>query len=185
MQTRLLTLILALGLVVAACGDDDGGLSGEAQALADAIFADMKGDSGADEGFDEADMHCFAEGIVAQLGVGRFADLGVTASSVGDPQDAFRAMTDAEMELMADVGLRCIDYEAGFIEAMTQDGVSQASAECLTTRMGDSEFFRVSFITSMRGEEFSADQDAELMQVFFEAAGDCLSDEEFATVFGG
>lgn len=185
MRVRLLTLILALGLVAAACGDDDAGVNAEGQALADAILADMMADEEEGDEFDEADMRCFAEGIVADLGVARLNDLGVTTEDVGDPEVAFRAMTDAEMERMADIGLRCIDYEAGFIEAMTADGMSRESAECLTERMAESDFFRVSFITSMRGEDFSEEQDAELMPMFLDAAGDCLTDEEFASMFGG
>lgn len=184
MRARLLTLILALGLVAAACGDDDAGMTAEGQALADAILADMLADEEPGDDFDEADMRCFAEGMVADLGVARLNALGVTASDVGDPEVAFRGMSDAEMERMADIGLRCIDYEAGFIEAMTADGMSQGSAECLTERLADSDFFRVSFITSMRGVDFSEEQDAELMPIFLDAAGDCLTDEEFATFFG-
>ena len=184
MPARFLTAVLALGLVVAACGDDDAGPGGEQQALADAIFADMQAETDPGDEFSADDMRCFVNGIVAELGVARFGDLGVTVSDVGDPEDAFRAMTDAEMERMADVGLRCIDYETSFITAMTEDGMSQGSAECLTARMADSEFFRVSFITTMRGEDFSSDQDAELMGIFIDAASDCLTDEEFAEFFG-
>jgi len=185
MRARLFTLILALGLVAAACGDDDAGLNAEGQALADAVLADMLADEEPGDDFDEGDMRCFAEGMVADLGVARLNAIGVTAADVGDPEVAFRAMSDAEMERMADIGLRCLDYEAGFVAAMTADGISQGSAECLTGRLADSDFFRVSFITSMRGVEFSEDQDAELMPIFFDAAGDCLTDEEFATVFAG
>jgi hypothetical protein len=185
MRVRLLTLILALGLVAAACGDDDAGMTAEGQALADAILADMLADQEPGDEADAGDLRCFTEGMVAELGVARLNALGVTTADVGDPEVAFRGMSDGEMERMADIGMRCIDYEAGFIEAMTADGISQGSAECLTGRLADSDFFRTSFITSMRGVDFSEEQDAALMPIFFDAAGDCLTDEEFATVFGG
>jgi hypothetical protein len=151
MRIRLLMVVLVMGMVAAACGDDDVTLTGEARALADAIFADMTNET-----------------------------------SIGDdPDAAFRAMTDTEMESMADVGLRCIDYAAEFAAGMVAQGLSPSSAECLTDRLADSDFFRVSFITSMQGEDFSEEQDAALLPVFLEAARDCLTAEEFATFMGG
>lgn len=184
MRTRLLMVVLVLAMVAAACGDDDVTLTGEAQALADALFADMNETSIGDE-LPAEDMRCFADGIVAELGVARLGELGVTVSDVGDPEEAFRAMTDPEMESMADLGLRCIDYAGAFATGMEAQGLSPSSAECLTDRLADSDFFRVSFITSMRGVDFSEEQDAALMPVFLEAAGDCLTAEEFATFMGG
>jgi hypothetical protein len=173
-----------LVVVVAACGDD-AGLTPEEQALADAIFADMEADVSDDEEFAPDEMRCFAEGVVSELGVARLGDLGVTAADVGDPDSAFRAMTDAEMERMADVGMRCIDYAGGFVDTMVADGLSRSGAQCLTDRLDEAGFFRVSFITTMRGEDFSPEQDSELMGVFISGAQECLSEDELGVLFGG
>lgn len=184
MRARWLLVVLALGLVAVACGGDAAGLSSEEQALADAIFADMTLDN-ADEEVPPDDMRCFADGMVGELGVARLGALGVTASSVGEPEDAFRGMTDAEMERMADVGLDCIDYATGFVEAMVAEGMGRSSAECLTAHLEEGGFFRASFITTMQGEDFSPEQDSELLAVFVSGAQDCLTDDELGLLFGG
>lgn len=185
MHARWLPVVLTLGLVVGACGDDASSLTPEEQALADAIFADMELDNADDEEVAPDDMRCFAEGMVGALGVARLGDLGVTTGDVGQPEDAFRGMTDAEMEQMADVGLECIDYAAGFVDAMEADGLSRSSAGCLADRLDDGGFFRASFITTMRGEDFSPEQDAELLSVFLDGAQDCLTEDELGLLFGG
>jgi hypothetical protein len=185
MRASRLLVVLALGLSTVACGDDAAGLSPEEQALADAILADMQADTSDDEEFDPNEMRCFAEGIVAELGVSRLFDLGVTAADAGDPEAAFREMSDAEMEHMADVGLGCIDYATGFVEAMMADGMSRSGAECLTDRLEEADFFRASFITTMRGEDFSPEQDSDLLAVFLSGAQECLTEDELRLLFGG
>jgi hypothetical protein len=185
MRPRWLLLGLLLGLVVGACGDGASGLTPEEQALADAIFADMELDNADDEAVAPDDMRCFAEGMVGALGVSRLGDLGVAAGDIGEPEDAFRGMTDAEMEEMADVGLACIDYAAGFVDAMEADGLSRSSAACLADRLDEGGFFRASFITTMRDEDFSPEQDSQLLAVFLDGAQDCLTEAELGLLFGG
>lgn len=182
---RLLATVTVLVLLTAACGDDSGaGLSAEEQAVADAILAEMIAENEDEDEIDPDDMRCFAEGMVGGLGVGRLGELGVSAADVGDPEAAFRAMSEGELDEMADVAERCIDFRTGFIDAMVADGISRESAECLTDVLEGSDFFRASLIASMKGEDFSPDQDADLMSVFITGAQECLTPEELGGLFG-
>lgn len=184
MRVRLVWTVAAAAMLVAACGGEAAAPGPAERALADAIYADIEADGVGDEGFDPDGMRCFADGLVAELGVERLAELGVTATDVGEPDAAFRAMTDAEMERMADLGLGCLDYQGGFAAAMVDDGMSAAGAGCLADRLADSGFFRATFIASMRDEDLSADQDDELFAVFLAAARECLSDDELRLLIG-
>ena len=182
---RLLATVTIFGLIAGACGDDSGGgLTAEEQAVADAIFAEMVAENEDEDEVDPDDMRCFADGMVGGLGVARLGELGISASDVGDPESAFRAMSEGELDDMADVAERCIDFRTGFIDAMVADGISRESAECLTDVLDDSDFFRASLIASMKGEDFSPDQDADLMTAFIGAAQDCLTPDELGGLFG-
>jgi hypothetical protein len=177
--------VTVLVLLSAGCGDDSGGgLSAAEQAVADAILAEMIAENADEDEVDPEDMRCFADGMVGGLGVDRLGELGISAADVGDPEAAFRAMSEGELDDMADVAVRCIDFRTGFTDAMVADGISRESAECLTDVLDDTDFFRASLIASMKGEDFSPDQDAELMSVFINGAQDCLTPEELGGLFG-
>jgi hypothetical protein len=182
---RRLLASVTIVLVAVACGDDSGGgLTAEEQAVADAILAEMIAENEDEDEVDPEDMRCFADGVVDGLGVSRLGELGISAADVGDPEAAFRAMTAGELDDMADVAMRCIDFRTGFTDAMVADGISRESAECLTDALDDSDFFRASLIASMKGEDFSPDQDADLMSAFINGAQDCLTPEELGGLFG-
>ena len=65
--------IVVLTLLLAACGDDgDSELSGEEQALADAIAAEMLGDP--DNAASAQEAQCYGEGVVEAMGLERLVE---------------------------------------------------------------------------------------------------------------
>ena len=70
MLKRLGLVLVALMLMLAACGDDDVSLSGEEQALADELVTQLTADTSAENPLaKEADARCAAEGMVGAFGL--------------------------------------------------------------------------------------------------------------------
>jgi hypothetical protein len=182
---KLTILVLGLALVAAGCGDDDGLTEGE-QAIVEAIVDSAMADPDPDNPLstDREAAACFAEGLVGDMGVTRLAEIGLTAGSA-DSQAAFAAMTDEELDEMADLALGCIDVEALITEQMVAEGLGAESAACFADQLGDSEFFRQAFIAGMAGQEVDLSTDPAVAAEMLEAATECLSPDELGSLFGG
>lgn len=191
MSKRILVSLVALVLVVAACGDDDtasGGLTDAEQALASIIVDGMVGDEELDPDDPFADpvaVSCFAEGLVRDLGVARLAEVGLTADS-DSPEAAFAQLTEAEVEDLADRAFACIDIESAVAEQFAVDGISEDSAQCMARELGKTDFYRATFIAGMTGnEEYDPSVDPEFLTTMLTVATECLTDAELSLIMGG
>ncbi len=185
MRIRLFTVVIAFGLLVASCGDDGASRSAEEQAVVDALVVDMQSDTTPEEDFTEDQMRCLAEGIVTEAGIERLAEVGITADEVGDPEAAFRTLSDDEVNAIGGRALECIDYAQAFVDSMMEDGVSQESGDCLVESLQETDFFLAAFVAGMRGSDFDPGSDGEFLQAFVTGAGECFTEAEFEAVFGG
>ncbi len=185
MWKRIASVVLALGMLAAACGDDDGA-SADEQAVADALVAKMQEENEPGDPFaaDEPAARCFADGIVAEFGLTRLAEVGVTADSVPPSEEVFGAMTDDEVGRAADLASSCADVEALFAAELAELGLSEESKECFVGRLEEVGFVRAAMIAGMRGEEFDVETDEELLGQMTEAAEACLTPEELNSLFG-
>jgi hypothetical protein len=183
--SKLTVLVLGLALVAAGCGDDDGLTEGE-QAIVAEIVDSAMADPDPDNllSTDREAATCFAEGLVEDMGVARLAEIGFTAEAA-DSQAAYAAMSDEELDEMADLALGCIDVEALLTQQMTDEGLNAESASCLAARLADSEFFKQAFIAGMAGQEVDLSTDPAVAAQMLEAATECLSPDELGSLFGG
>lgn len=187
MARRIMGAILVVALVSTACGDDGGGaLSDEERALADLIVLEMMADGEPDDPFRvEASARCFAEGLVAELGIVRLAELGIEAQDVGDPNAAFNLMTPAEVETTADIALGCPAFRDALVNEMAADGISTESADCLVGELVESGVFRLLVIAEMRGESTDViEQDAANSAALVGALVKCLTADELESIMG-
>jgi len=183
---RLIVLVAAFAVVVAACGGSGAvTLSAEEEAVAAAIEARMEAEMGGDEDplADAEARRCFSRGLVAELGIARLAELGVTAAGVGESDDVFGAMSDSELEEAAGVAAGCIDLAATFEAELVSSGVSASSASCLVDRLDGSGFFEAAFLAGMTGDE--SEPDPSLISALVAAASECLTPEELGIFLGG
>lgn len=166
---------------------DDGSeardLSDEELALVDLLMDEMRSDAGELDGAateeEEVYVRCAAEGIVAELGVERLAELGVSAEAIeagestwGDDdftlEDAGGTLEEAR--IMAD-----LTYGCGFLDLMSTafGEMSPDESECLTAAV-DSDEFRDAFAQSI----FSGD-DSTLDELMDQAMGECFTPSDF------
>ncbi len=175
---RLIVLLAALAMVLAACGDDDGsgGLSTEEQAVAAAIAADASAGSEAGDPFSDPEAaQCMAEGVVKDIGMERLAEIGVTAESA-DQEQAFANMTDTEIDVVISYTLDCVDIEAVMAEQMEAQGLDAETAQCFADEF-DEDFYRVAFRTTLTGGEFDPTADPAVADSFMAAFTKCLGGE--------
>lgn len=186
MLKRVMVAVLALSLVVAACGDDDGGdLSAGETAVVDAIVAGMMDDPDSGNPFsDPEEGRCFAEGMLRDMGLARLAEVGITADSES-PEDAFALMTEAEVDDLVDTAFECLDIDALMIEEFANQGISEASATCVVAELNKVDFFRDSFAAGMTGSDDNPADDPEAMAAMLEAFTSCLTPAELGDMMGG
>ena len=195
MSKRILVSIVALVLIVAACGDDDAGQSAPggdltdtekalAAVIVEGMVDDTEGDS-EDPFSDPVAATCFAEGLVADLGIARLAEVGLTSDSES-PEAAFALLSEQEVNDMADLAFSCIDIETAMAQQFETDGISNDSARCMARELGETDFFRLAFIAGMTGNEaYDPSDDPEFLTVMLTVATECLTDEELAVIMGG
>ena len=161
MLKRLGLSVVALMLILAACGDG-GGLSGEAQAKADEIKDELLEDTSAENPFaDEAAAECFADGLVSEFGLDRINEL----DSGEGVEAGFENMTAAEQETVADLALDCIDFQDMMREMMVNSGLPADQADCVADALDD-DLMKALFLAEISGEEPANSE--ELMGVVME-----------------
>ncbi len=194
MIRRMAALVMALVLVVAACGDDDGGsaptdgvgLDGAEQAIAGAIAAGMMGSGDPSDPFAQPEAaQCISEGVVGYLGVERLAEIGIT-SATDDALEAFEVLADDEIGDIADLALECIDLEEELASQLAADGLSRESALCMGRAFAETDLFRQAFIAGFTGDDsYDPSEDPEFLTTMIGAATECLTDEELSLIMGG
>ena len=160
MIKKLGLAMLALMLLLAACGGDDaGGQSAEEQAKAAEIKAELLADTSATNPFaDDAAATCFSNGIVGELGVTRINELD-TGTGL---QAGLAGMTTEEQNTVADLALGCIDFESIIKDQMAASGLPAEVANCVADGL-NADLLKGLFLTQISGGDPS--QNAELMQV--------------------
>jgi hypothetical protein len=154
---KLLGLLAALTLLLAACGGSSSGgnLNAAEQAKADEIAAQLTADTAAGNPFtDETAAKCFADGIVSQLGLDRINAL----DTGGAVEDSFANMTTAEQETVADVALGCINFQQIIQDEMTQAGLSSDQATCVANGLNN-DLLKQLFLAQIRGEDPTSNAD--------------------------
>lgn len=181
---KLMILLIAFALAAAACGGDDGLSEGE-RAMVAAIVEGATSDPDPENPLssDTEAATCFAEGLVEDMGVDRLAAIGFAADNE-DPQAAFAAMSNEELDQVADIALDCIDMRAVIADQMVAEGMGRESAECFADEIEKTGLFETAFIAGMSGREFDVSENPEVAGAMLEAATACLSGEELGDVFG-
>ena len=163
MLKKLGLFIVALTLLLAACGDDaGGGLSAEEQAKADEIATELVADTSGENPFtDQETAACFSNGLVSEFGLARINEL----DSGAGVEAGFADMTEAEQENVADLAMTCVDFGAIIKDQMTASGLPEEQANCVADAMND-DLLKGLFLAQIRGED-PAENDA-LMGVVLE-----------------
>jgi hypothetical protein len=181
-----MTVMLVMVLLVAGCGDDEG-LSGEEQEFVDAVVLLSTQDVDPSDPFGGAEAaRCSAERMIAELGMDRLAELGLTPESLfEDSDEMFSLMTEDEIEVLIDIGLECMDFESLMVDWMVAEGLSQESAECYVDELAKTDALRLMMIGGMEeGDDYRPDQDPALLPLMMEAATKCLTPEEMEGLGG-
>ena len=187
MLKRVMVSVLAVGLLVAACGDDDGGgnLTEGETAVVDAIVAGMMEDTDSSNPFsDPVTGRCFAEGMIRDMGMARLAEVGITADAES-PEEAFFLMTEAEVDDLVDTAFECLDMDALMVEEFAKGGISEDSARCVVAELNKIDFFRASFAAGMTGADNNPADDPEAMAAMLAAFTECLTPAELGEIMGG
>jgi len=186
---RIMVLVLAIAMVAAACGDDDGNagsLTDGEQAVAGVIAASMLEDQDPEDPFSDPEAaRCFSEGAVRNLGVARLAEIGINAES-DDPQAGFATMTESELNEMAELALGCVDIETAMADQFAVDGISQESGLCMARAFGETDFYKQAFIAGMTDDDsYDPGNDPEFLGLMLTIATDCLTADELSLIMGG
>ena len=177
MMKRAGLMLLALMLIVAACGDD-GGV--DADALKSEIVAELTSDpSPADPASDPETAECLAAGIIDEIGAERVDELWNAAENPGELDEIGAGMTDGERETFTAEFVACVDDEVinGFAGAMfAAQGLGADVATCAVGNLAP-EFVESLFgdivMTGLSGEEFDPTGDQAVMTEILTAMNAC------------
>ncbi|MBN2114271.1 MAG: hypothetical protein JW785_09115 [Acidimicrobiia bacterium] len=178
MRRRFLPVLLLLGVAAAACGGDGAAPSttGGAQTTSDgteALIADLAGRLAASGSlFDAEAAECFARGMVEEVGVIRLISLG--AAEPGDGAESlFARMTSAEVDVVAGLGLDCLDMEALLAERFVAQGLPSETASCIAAGVAEAPFLEELVAAAMLGEEFDPAADPAFVAAVTDLVGAC------------
>ncbi len=170
MLKRLGLVVLALMLVMAACGGDDVSLTDEEQALADDLVTQLTADTSADNPLAaEADARCAAEGMVAAFGLERSQALFGNSIDVNDLSTIGAGMTEAERGTFADTLIGCVNIAETAAEGIAASSGGAISAEdgaCIAGKISE-DTQKELILAELAGQE--ADPSA-----FLTAVTDCI-----------
>lgn len=163
---RLGAVLLATTTVAAACG----GGSGDDEALIDALESSLDLDS---EGLGDLDLdgRCASEALVDALGGASGAEekYGITAETVAEDSDFDVDLEQGDAEAAA-AGIWDCGMASAFAAGMTEAGLSQDDADCVTENLDQS------ILQQVLAAEFMGDAGASLMAEADEAIGSNLLD---------
>jgi hypothetical protein len=138
---KLSLAVLALMLLLAACGGDDAAkLSGEEQAFADGLVTQLTADTSAENPLAaEADARCAAEGVVGAFGLERSQALFGGTIDINDLATIGAGMTEAERGTFADTLTGCVNVAetaAAGIAASSGGVISEEDGACIAELAG-------------------------------------------------
>lgn len=170
--TRLFVIAVAATLLLAACGDSDGG--GDADPALVAALADelaSPDDDGSPSPFPRDDAECAAEKIISGIGAGRLAELGVTADDVGEVEEL--DFTDSELDTIVDSLGDCSDLPRLMADQLAADGaLSAEDADCFADEF-DEGLLKDVFKGVFQGEELGDDPPEDFLNAFIDVAAEC------------
>ncbi len=176
MTRRALGFLLVLALVAASCGDDGPALSEEEQAAADALAAVIVADDDpANPLADPADAQCVADGLVAEFGVARLDELGLSPELVDvmDLAATGAGMLAEEREAFVAVFGGCVDVGDVYAAAVTQSGLSEEEARCLVGEIDESVWLD-GMLAELSGEDWSILGDPDTSEAMASALAECV-----------
>lgn len=160
----LLSLFVVAGLLLSACGGDDG--DDVDPALVSALATELASD---DAPFTPEIAECASEKIIQGIGVERIAELGVTADNV--PDSSTLDFTDGEIDTVVDALGDCGDLSDLMAESLVEDGAIPAdTAECFGNEISD-DVMKDAFRITLRDP--SAEPSGEFFEAFVSAAVAC------------
>jgi hypothetical protein len=169
MRLRLLVLPLALVAVGSSCSDegDGGGLSSEAQELADAWAVGLEDD---EDGFSASpeEAQCMGDAIMAELGMAPFDQAGVTADDIrsddeeaNSPGELLGAGTISEAQSRAILTAwedDCVDLATLLGESASGDlDLDPDGQACFVDGLGDSGLAEDLLVPSFTSDEDNPD----------------------------
>ncbi|MEL6984506.1 MAG: hypothetical protein AAFO29_18915 [Actinomycetota bacterium] len=164
---RLGAVLLATAVLTAACGGDG---SGDDEALIEALESSLDLDA---EGLGDLDLdgRCASEAMVDALGGASGAEekYGITAEVVTEDGDFDVDLEQADAEAAAS-GIWDCGMASAFAAGMTEAGLSQEDADCVTGSLDES------ILQQVLAAEFMGDAGASLMAEADEAIGSNMLD---------
>lgn len=157
MLKKLGLVVVALMLVLTACGDDAAGdLTAEEQSLADELVTQLTADTSAGNPLAaEEDARCAAEGMVGAFGLERSQALFGESIDVNDLSTIGAGMTAEERSTFADVLVGCVNISetaAAGISASSGGVVTEEDAACIAGEIDD-DMQKEMIIAELSGEE--------------------------------
>ena len=171
MLKKLGLVVLALMLVLVACGGDDAvKLTDEEQALADDLVTQLTADTSAENPLAaEADARCAAEGMVAAFGLERSQALFGESIDVNDLATIGADMTEAERGNFADVLIGCVNVAEAATAGIAESSggvITEEDGACIAGKFGE-DAQKELIVAELAGQE--ADPSA-----FLGAITDCI-----------
>lgn len=184
--SRLVAVIGAAGIVLAACGGES-----KEDAVVDALTRDLVTDETFQAyGIDESEARCAAEAMVEDLGAERMEQLGYTDGETEqtDPPVDFAQLSEDEIGVLADAMETCIDdlrdvlvdsVTAGIIDEPDPNfPVAEPEARCVAADMVDGVSLQRLIIIGVQSEGEGTEQFSDLSEeeteTFTQAFIDCL-----------
>lgn len=174
-MNRMIPALLALLLVLAACGDDDGGDAspGADDDLVSGLTEQILSDTDTDDfPLTNAQAGCFAEGLIGEFGGERM----VEAMDM-EFEDFMTGASQTERRQVVDTLLECADFGAMLTAEFSSD-VSPESSRCLADAFTGSDVFRDALANSFGSDAGDPFEDPALFEAIFPAMLECLSPEE-------
>jgi hypothetical protein len=168
---KLSLAMLALMLLLAACGGDDAAkLSAEEQAFADGLVTQLTADTSAENPLAaEADARCAAEGVVGAFGLERSQALFGGTIDINDLATIGAGMTEAERGTFADTLTGCVNVAetaAAGIAGSSGGVITEEDGACIAGKI-DADAQKAMIVAELAGQ----DPDP---SVFLAAVTDCI-----------
>ena len=180
---RRCALVLALGLVAAACGGGGEDPSAISEAIADAMMEN----AGEETPIEREQAECFGDDVVETMGVERLVAVGLSVEDIENGADPGSVdLSDDDIDKMVDAITECLDFGRLVVDEMAAEiELSADSADCLVDGINEADFIRAIAESSFFDEELPTEIDTDMSATLFGLLGDCLTVEELSGVLEG
>lgn len=180
---RRFALVIALGLIVAACG----GGGEDASALSGAIADAMMVNAGDDTPFEREQAECFGDEVVDAMGVERLVAVGLSVEDIENGAEPGSVdLTDDDIDKMTDAITSCIDFGRLVVDEMAADvEISDDSSQCLVDGINEADFLRAFAESSFFDEDVPQDVTNEMNATLLGLISECLTVDELSSFIGG